>query len=465
MANSALPTGTRGEDREERGTGVVQRRWRLIERREVMGFSQEGFADAVGVDFSTAGRWERGEQTPQAWRRARIATALDISLDELQDLLAKPGPEPELLAAEALGSTGPTPLGEVGEPPNAPPAVDDDLLRITGQAARDSLAFVERAAVFDDSSRDVVEHLRWEISRIALAYVSTPPRALLADLIAVRDTTATLLHRRQRPTQARDLYFLASAAGLLLAHASQNLGDHQAALAHLRVAWTCANAADHDALRAWARGSAALINEWSPHRAHAALDLVEQGNRYRAGTQNRIRLTAIEARSAARAGNRPRALDALTRLHALNENPVDNDDVTDLGGLFAFPPAKVQYYLGGAHGLLGEHEQAERHALTAIAAYEAGPAASYSYGDVGLARLDVVTARIAHADLDGASHALAPLLVLPADQRIRQFDTAIATTRATLTGSPLATSSAARQLGEQIHAFGPTGKVALPSGR
>ncbi|GAA2693090.1 MULTISPECIES: helix-turn-helix transcriptional regulator [Actinosynnema] len=443
----------------------MERRWKLIERRELMGFSQETFAHAVGVDFSTAGRWERGEQTPQAWRRARIATALDISLDELQALLAKPTPEPELLAARTPGETVASPFREVGAPLNASLAVHDELLRITGQAARDSLAFVERAAVFDDSSRDVVEHLRWEISRISLAYVSTPPRALLTDLIAVRDTTATLLQRRQRPKQARDLYFLASAAGLLLAHAAQNVGDHQSALAQLRVAWTCANAAGHDALRAWARGSAALINEWSPHRAHAALELVEQGNRYRAGTQNRIRLTAIEARSAARAGNRTRALDALARLHAMNEIPVDDDDVTDLGGLFAFPLAKVCYYMGGTHGLLGQHEQAEHHALTALTAYETGPAASYSYGDAGLARLDVVNARIAHADLDGAAHALAPLLVLPADQRIRQFDTAIVTTRATLTGSPLATSIAARQLGEQIHAFGPTGKVALPSGR
>lgn len=61
----------------------------LAARREAMGFTQEGLAAAVGVEFSTVGRWERGALTPQPWRRPRIAKALDVSLDELNVLLGQ----------------------------------------------------------------------------------------------------------------------------------------------------------------------------------------------------------------------------------------------------------------------------------------------------------------------------------------------------------------------------------------
>lgn len=65
------------------------RREAFAARREAMGFTQESLAAAVGVEFSTVGRWERGALTPQPWRRPRIATALDVSLDELDALLGQ----------------------------------------------------------------------------------------------------------------------------------------------------------------------------------------------------------------------------------------------------------------------------------------------------------------------------------------------------------------------------------------
>ncbi|GAA3863260.1 hypothetical protein GCM10022243_32230 [Saccharothrix violaceirubra] len=52
-----------------------------------MGFTQETFAEAVGVEFSTVGQWERGALTPHPWRRPRVARVLKVSLEELDDLL------------------------------------------------------------------------------------------------------------------------------------------------------------------------------------------------------------------------------------------------------------------------------------------------------------------------------------------------------------------------------------------
>lgn len=62
----------------------------LAEWRKTMGFTQEGLAEAIGVDRSTVVRWERGETEPQPWHRPRLATALAISTDTLADLLGSP---------------------------------------------------------------------------------------------------------------------------------------------------------------------------------------------------------------------------------------------------------------------------------------------------------------------------------------------------------------------------------------
>ncbi|APU21303.1 putative transcriptional regulator [Actinoalloteichus sp. GBA129-24] len=66
----------------------MSRRQAFSQRRKILGYSQESFAVRVGVEFSTVGRWERGELTPQPWRRPRIANALQVPLEELEQLLA-----------------------------------------------------------------------------------------------------------------------------------------------------------------------------------------------------------------------------------------------------------------------------------------------------------------------------------------------------------------------------------------
>jgi transcriptional regulator with XRE-family HTH domain len=59
----------------------------LARAREAAGFSQETFADAVGVSRNTVSRWERGVCLPAAGLRLKIANALGITPGELHDLL------------------------------------------------------------------------------------------------------------------------------------------------------------------------------------------------------------------------------------------------------------------------------------------------------------------------------------------------------------------------------------------
>jgi transcriptional regulator with XRE-family HTH domain len=61
----------------------------LADCRHAGGYTQESFAEKVGVDRTTVGRWERGVQSPQPWQRPDIAAALDVSLDHLDDVLRR----------------------------------------------------------------------------------------------------------------------------------------------------------------------------------------------------------------------------------------------------------------------------------------------------------------------------------------------------------------------------------------
>ncbi|MBV9144095.1 MAG: helix-turn-helix transcriptional regulator [Pseudonocardiales bacterium] len=49
----------------------------------------------MGVEPTTVGRWERGETVPQPWCRPKLAEALQVSLDELDAMLAEGQPVEE----------------------------------------------------------------------------------------------------------------------------------------------------------------------------------------------------------------------------------------------------------------------------------------------------------------------------------------------------------------------------------
>jgi DNA-binding XRE family transcriptional regulator len=59
----------------------------LANRRVVVGYTQEALAEALDVDRTTIGRWERGEQQPQPWQRPDLALQLRVTLEELDSLL------------------------------------------------------------------------------------------------------------------------------------------------------------------------------------------------------------------------------------------------------------------------------------------------------------------------------------------------------------------------------------------
>ena len=59
----------------------------LARQRLMRGYTQEELAEKVRTTVSTVRRWERGEVHPQPGTRRRLASGLNISLDQLATLL------------------------------------------------------------------------------------------------------------------------------------------------------------------------------------------------------------------------------------------------------------------------------------------------------------------------------------------------------------------------------------------
>lgn len=239
---------------------------------------------------------------------------------------------------------------------------------------------------------------------------------------------------------------------MLLAHASQNLGDSASAMAQVRAALTCAEQADHHGLRAWAHGTAALIAEWT-HQHRRAVEFAQRGQRFAPTADSRVRLACLEARAAARSGDRVLALDALERAAHARDAAARPDMLEEFGGLLTFPVPKQHYYAGGTYALLGEAQPAQQSALLAIGMYETGPVEQRSYGDEALARIDVTTARLALGDLDGAREALRPVLALPPQRRIEQLALGISRVRTALALPRHARAQIAREITQDVDQY------------
>ncbi|GGX93612.1 helix-turn-helix domain-containing protein [Streptomyces hiroshimensis] len=67
---------------------MTLKRHRLAQQRESRGFTQEALAELMQVDRSTVVRWESGKADPRPWMRPRLARALGVTADGLQELLA-----------------------------------------------------------------------------------------------------------------------------------------------------------------------------------------------------------------------------------------------------------------------------------------------------------------------------------------------------------------------------------------
>lgn len=356
-------------------------------------------------------------------------------------------PFDELFTAPAADGTGSASSPE--------PDTATSPRELAATAARGSMDFLAWAED-DRLPPSVLEHVQEELQRIAIDYVHAPLLPLFEDLVHLRDTTRDLLKDRPHPGQSRELFAVGGITCLMLAHASQNLGNSQAAGVQANTAWACAEQADHNDLRAWVLGTQALIAEWSPGRLRKAVEFAQRGQQYAVSSESRVRLAAIEARVHARSGNSAEAVEAVIKAQRARDTSTPVDSLAEYGGLLTFPEVKQLYYAGSTLCMAGEPEAAEQTALQAIQTYESGPTEQRSYGDEALARVDVAVARLATGDLEGAEQALSPVLALPPAQRIQQISSGLDRVRTVLGTDRFAMVGQAGQLRDHIDAFAPS---------
>lgn len=336
-----------------------------------------------------------------------------------------------------------------------------DARRLTTSAAQGAMEFLAWATD-DRVPEPVLDHVIGELRRVAADYVHMPVAPLFVDMLDLRDTAFDLLQSRPHPRQARELFFVAGTVSTLLAHASQNMGNAVAARTQAATAWACAEESDDDDLRAWVRGTQGLIAEWTLHYRDA-LEFVRDGQRYAHGPEQQARLAAIEARTLARAGDTPAALEAMSRANHARELPDRADRLSSVGGILTFPHVKQMYYAGSTLVLAGEVAQGERACTDVISSYETGPLDQRSYGDEAIARVDLAVARLLGDDLDGASEALQPVLQLPTAQRIRQITDSLTRVRDRLILPRYANAQAARSLIDELNQFSDLTSPARPT--
>ncbi len=128
-----------------------------------------------------------------------------------------------------------------------PTALAEEVLMAAEEASR----FVRRAGVA--VTPELLEQLDADVRSLAIEYLRFPPYAVFRRIATLRSDIFDLLDRHPRPEYVRDLYRVAGRVSAMLAHASNDLGHPDAADAHARTAWLCADLAGDRRLGAYIR--------------------------------------------------------------------------------------------------------------------------------------------------------------------------------------------------------------------
>ncbi|MPZ66861.1 MAG: XRE family transcriptional regulator [Pseudonocardiaceae bacterium] len=290
------------------------------------------------------------------------------------------------------------------------------VIAMSAERARDFLSRAEATNV----GAETLDQLADDVRRLTVAYQQEPLERLLGDMGDTQDRAFGLLEGRQRPEQTRDLYLLAGVASGLMAKASHDLGAPHDAMTQARAAYTCADNAGHDGLRAWTRGLQSLIAYWSG-RLDDSVRYALRGSDAATRSQNSagVWLAASEARVYAALGQVDESNAAIERATEAREH-VRPDELDDLGGLCTFKRPKQLYYAADslAWGGREEAEHTELLAIEALDAYDHAPVEDRSFSDEAGTRCALAVSRLVRGEVEGAVDAVTPVLELPPAQRI-----------------------------------------------
>lgn len=344
------------------------------------GLTLRGLSRAAHIDPGYLSRLESEQQVPSDAIAARLDSVLN-----------------------AAGA-----LAQAAEADREP--AHDRAVRAT---SRESLRL---ARLLDATGREQVDQLGAETGRLAVAYLRSPAAQMLTESADARRAAAEALAAARRPAEITDLASTIGHLSGVLAYAALDLGHPADAMTHMRTAWSYADAAGDDRLRAWIRGTQSLIARFDADY-QVALTYAEDGLRYAGPGTSRERLLCGVAQCRANMGDSAGAHRALNAAADIR----DSGGPDEMGGLFTFSAAKQAYYSASSLIWLDKPADARkgrRGADEAMRLWTAGDVADRSLDDEALAHVYAATASVQLKDIDAAAAYLAPILDLPEDRRI-----------------------------------------------
>ncbi|MFD9812538.1 hypothetical protein [Streptomyces sp. NPDC059080] len=363
---------------------------------------------ALAPARATFEAWYYGKRRPQPDARRVLLSMFGYNTEQLWTHVPK-GDLP--ITAPAISTSS--------NDGRAEPGMGLPEMRRTGaMAARRAMDFAlgaEREQVGDEA----LGFLSDEVHRIVEVYPRTPLSQVWEDLARAQDDAFRLLEGgRTRPSQTRDLNFMATVLSFLMAKGSHDMGDSKVAMQQARVAGFCAKAAEHTGLMALVDGLKSLIAYWA-NRPEDALHYARQGAVNAQGVRGTVSvwLPGLEARAAALLGDEDTVRSANRRSEDLRDLVVP-DDLDALGGLLTYPEIKQLYYMVESEVLLGHGgpELAER-AERAVGGFQNAEDPNWAFGDEAGARCNLALVRLYAGDLDGVADAVRPVLDLAPSHR------------------------------------------------
>ncbi|MET7965447.1 helix-turn-helix transcriptional regulator [Micromonospora sp. NPDC005305] len=234
---------------------MALKRHRLCQRRKALGFSQERLAELLGVERSTVVRWENVETDPQPWHRTRIASALGVTLEQLDDMLV-----------------------DVSVPAHRGQAMGDDARSAPSGAARPELlsglrTFLTSYLTAPGGPMPSIADVRRGVGRVHNLYQRasyTSAARLLPDVLS----QATAMTGHASGLHRSSAFRLLAAAYIAASKLAAKVGDGDTALLTADRASTAARLADDQGLAAVAAYQAACGLMRLPGRADDAEQIV-----------------------------------------------------------------------------------------------------------------------------------------------------------------------------------------------
>lgn len=456
---------TRREIAEEMG-----RRWGYRPRqawRHAAGLTQDelahrynavlGDADAVmsGKRIADYEAWPvRGNQPP-AHVLATLAKVLDARIRDLVDLMDRQNMSKRNLVALELESQQPVlPLATAERVPVAPSAGRDspELDALITSVAKESLKHAERAEITEVGDMALAD-LDMEVRRIAQEHLHVNSLDLFDDTLLLRNRVYRLLERKQHPRESSQLYFLAGILCNLLADTSMSAGQSRAALEQCRAGLTYGEIIGHNGLRFWARTMQASLAYWSG-RPKRALDLVQSAEPWSRAPVVRLQYENASALFHACIGEKESSLGSL-RSAQENRDRVDGTDelFEQIGGMFAYPPAKQAQIATMTMIRLGRFDDAVDTATLCLDLYENSPHSERAFGNEASAKIDLARAHVLSGEVAGAASVLQEVLSLPPRMRQEWFVVSLKSLLLDLRHTRFTGSTEVRELVQGIEGF------------